>query len=323
MTLFAMYASVGEIATLGCEATWNQAILGIRGNRQADDRFIRYWLQHLKPRLAELTNSNTQDNLNAEIVGNLPFPPTSIDRQRAIADYLDAETARIDAIIDRRRRMLDLLAERRSCEVRRAVAGWPEPFPTVALKRRWSVSDCKHRTPAYVDEGYPVVSPGDVTPGLLDLDRCTRFVDHDDWVDLTDGRRPLEGDIIYSRNASIGTASLVVTDRPFCMGQDVCLISSLDQDPRYLTYALNTMGMDQLDEFKIGSTFNRVNVDRIVDLRVPCPQPSVQRAVADELDLGGRTYIRQVSSPTRQITLFQERRQALITAAVTGDLAVP
>jgi len=66
-------------------------------------------------------------------------------------------------------------------------------------------------------------------------------VDEGDYLDLTDGGwGPRRGDIIYSRNASIGIAAYVDTDRLSCMGQDVCLVTSEDQGRLYLSYVLNS-----------------------------------------------------------------------------------
>jgi type I restriction enzyme S subunit len=168
------------------------------------------------------------------------------------------------------------------------------------------------------------VSPGDATAGRLDLSRCTRFVGQGDFDDLTDGpRRPRRGDIIYTRNASIGIASYVDTDEPFTMGQDVCLIRSEHQDQRFLSYVLNTFGRDQLDEQKIGSTFSRINVARVLDLSVPSPLIADQRRIADELDAATARVSDFIDATQRQISLLAERRQALITAAVTGQLEIP
>ena len=60
-----------------------------------------------------MARSNTQDNLNAEQVANLGFPVLSVGTQRAIADYLDTETSRIDTLITKKRRMIELLSERK------------------------------------------------------------------------------------------------------------------------------------------------------------------------------------------------------------------
>ena len=106
------------------------------------------------------------------------------------------------------------------------------------------------------------------------------------------------------------------------MGQDVCLITSVDQDQRFLMYALNTIGADQLAPIKIGSTIARINVDQIGQLEIPAPAVETQRQVADALDRERETVDRLVRRIQQQIDLLRERRQALITAAVTGQLDV-
>lgn len=122
--LFAMYASVGALAFLAVRASWNQALLGLQPvEDQADLRFVRYWLQHLRPSLSEITRSSTQENLNAEQVGNLPFPTFKLPEQQQVADFLDRETNRIDAIIGKCRESVELLRERRQTLITAAVTG--------------------------------------------------------------------------------------------------------------------------------------------------------------------------------------------------------
>ena len=249
----------------------------------------------------------------------LPVPPVA--EQRAIADYLDTETARIDTLISKKRRLIELLQERWGVWVRNQLASLPNP--ALPLKRHWRVIDCKHRTPTYVEEGYPVVSPGDATPGRLDLRRAHRFVDESDYNDLASGyRQPKRGDIVYSRNASIGIASNVDTDEPFCMGQDVCLIQSNDMDQLFLMYALNSIGLDQLETQKIGSTFDRVNISQILEIRIPVPDPSEQQKLGRRFDLAASLRSRAQGILEQQIDLLQEYRKALITAAVTGQISL-
>lgn len=148
-------------------------------------------------------------------------------------------------------------------------------------------------------------------------------MDEADYLDLTDGgRRPKRGDIIYSRNASIGIAAYADTDRPFCMGQDVCLITSDDQDQLYLSYVLNSVGVDQLQVEKLGTTFSRINVAQILELLVPAPEPDEQRHLAATFERERQQVNELVAKLTRQIDVLAERRQALITAAVTGELDI-
>lgn len=251
---------------------------------------------------------------------SLPSP----DEQRTIADFLDAETARIDAVVRQRARQADLLVERQRAVCRRLVTGGSTPYPVGPLRRWWSVIDCKHRTPEYVETGIPLVSTGEVHQGRLDLSRTARYVSRDDYEDLAASpRRPRRGDIVYSRNASLGAAAYVDTDEEFCMGQDVCLIRSEGQDQRFLAYALDLVARTELDARSIGSTFKRINVDQIKDLLVPHPSPAQQREIAQVCGRLDRATAHVLAAIDRQMTLLRERRQALITAAVTGRLKVP
>jgi type I restriction enzyme S subunit len=336
--LFSLYASLGQTAVLETKACWNQAILGLTPRWGTDSRYLSYALEALRPLIQQLARSNTQSNLNAEQVGNLPIPSPPLDRQRTIADFLDRETARIDSLIERKAALRSTLHLRWEQEVessvthgieggnlKRVSSPWfeaiSEHWKLLPLKRRWRVLDCKHRTADYVSEGYPVVSPGDVGASRVFPGRTGRFVSAGDFEELTEGgRRPLRGDLIYTRNASIGAAGFVDTDEPFSMGQDVCLIRSEGQNQRFLMYFLNSVAIRQLEAQKVGVTFDRINVAQILNLQVACPPPAEQHAIAAHLDASTRRYESLGTSIEAQLRLLAERRQALVTAAVTGQV---
>ena len=310
-------------STLG-HATFAGYLIRFRPNTQSEARFLEYCTQSsfFQQQIDAQAPSSTISNFNAERYANLRMPWWPPDRQRAIADYLDTETSRIDTLITKKRRMIELLGERWEAWLRKVLRS--STGPVLPLKRKWRVIDCKHRTPTYVDDGYPVMSPGDITPGRLDLTRAHRFVGGSDFKDLAGGtRRPRKRDIIYSRNASIGIASYVDTSEPFTMGQDVCLITSDDMDQLYLMYVLNSIGVDQLEVQKVGSTFSRVNIAQILELDIPVPDRESQRSLSRRFDRSALRLSRACNLLNQQIDLLAERRQALITSAVTGEFAVP
>ncbi len=263
------------------------------------------------------------------------LPP--VRSQGRIADFLDRETARIDGLVRSKRRLLELSQARWRTEVVdvlsyglladrfpaiRSPASHPVPtgWKLEPLKRRWTVVDCKHVTPVYTDSGFPTVSHAEIDGGRVYPGRSGRFVQESDFLTLIEGRRPRRGDIIYTRNAAIGNAGYVDTDEDFAMGQDVCLISSDDQDQRFLTYFLNYVAVQQLEAQKLGATFDRINVAQIVDLQIACPPSGTQRAIADHLDARRHRYETLAAHLGRQAALLGERREALVTAAVTGQL---
>lgn len=261
----------------------------------------------------------------------------SIEEQRRIADFLDDQVGRIDQAIELGKSQMSCVIEVRDETIAAALIGsratrlgrppWFTDIPTswvlTPLRARWQVIDCKHRTPNYVDEGIPVISPGDISPGPLNLASAGRFVNAEDYADLADDlRRCRVGDLVYSRNASAGIAAMVTADSPFTMGQDVCRITSLNEDQRYLMYWLNTLSAPQLDSVRVGSTFTRINVDQIKAFKVPAPSVAEQRTIALECDRVWNSARSQSDAYERQGTLFEERKRSLISAAVTGQLDV-
>jgi type I restriction enzyme S subunit len=296
----------------------------LRPKRELVDPKYLFWSISSTPareQMSVLASGVTRYGLRFGDVGNLRFLLPDLDNQRALAVFLDRETARIDALISAKERLRSALAVRWEVEARLSVTGQDaSPWPVAPLKRHWTVIDCNHRTPAYVVGGYPIVSPGDIDNGRVHLGRTNRFIDEAAFVDLTLGRRPRLGDVIYTRNAAIGKAGYVETDEPFAMGQDVCLITSSNQDQRFLAYFLNTAAADQLETLKLGATFNRINVSQILELRVPCPSQEVQSLVAGGLDRRRAIYADMDDRLAVQIERLAEHRLAVITAAVAGEI---
>jgi type I restriction enzyme, S subunit len=307
-----------------------------------DSRFMHHFLRSA-PLVAQYGVRSkgirpAQWRLYWEDLAEIPVTLPTRDEQRRIANFLDAETARIDRMIEIRRASKSVAEEKVFTTITKLATVGTESvqetsnpwlpligtgWVVVPLKRRWRIIDCKHRTPLYVEDGYPVISPGDITPGRLDPSVAHRFVDEDDYRDLADNlRRARRGDIVYGRNASVGVAAFVDTDEKFTMGQDVCRITSADQDQLFLSYFLNTAALAQLGSIQIGSTFTRVNIGTLLELSVACPPREEQRRLAAEMDVISRDAIQLSSEVDRQLALLAERRQALITAAVTGGISV-
>jgi restriction endonuclease S subunit len=126
--LFSMYASLGKVAQTAIPASWNQAILAVFPDDElADPRFLKYALTALQPTIAEEARSNTQDNLNAEQVGNLSVVCPEIEQQRYVAGFLDQRWQRHRTLKSRLDRQIELLDERRETLITAAVTGHLDP----------------------------------------------------------------------------------------------------------------------------------------------------------------------------------------------------
>ncbi len=307
-------------------------------SQRATTRFVAYLLKART--LDELADVSTVPQINNKHIYPEQFPVPPVPEQIEIAAHLDRETAKIDTLISKQERLIELLQEKRQALISHAVTKglnpdtpmkpsgveWlgevPKHWAVIPLKRRWSISDCKHRTAEYVDDGIPIVSTTEVKPGYLNLIGA-RMTTEADYLDLSEGRKPKRGDIVYSRNASVGSAAFVDTDERFCLGQDVCLVTSATEDQLYLMFQLgSSFLMSQLGVQMVGSTFRRINVADIAAFTVCCPPLTEQHQIAEQLQRGTAQIDDLIDRTTAAIALMREHRTALISAAVTGKIDV-
>jgi type I restriction enzyme S subunit len=267
----------------------------------------------------------------------LPSP----EEQSAIVRFLDHADARIRRYIAAKQKLIKLLQEEKQAIIHRAVTRgldadvrlktsgveWlgyvPEHWEVVPLRRRWTVTDCKHLTVPFIEDGVPLVSVREVQSFDVCLDQAKRTTEEWFRVLVEGDRQPRRGDLVYCRNVSIGTAAVVETDETLAMGQDVCLIRSKDQNQRYLNYFLKSPAMDQqLALLKVGSTFDRINVAEVKNLLIVVPPRQEQNLIAHTLDEMLAATERAIALINTKQTLLREYRARLIADVVTGRLDV-
>jgi type I restriction enzyme, S subunit len=291
--------------------------------------------------MVNLASGGGQPNINQEKIKALRVSVPSAQEQRAIAAFLDRETARLDALIAKKERLLVLLSEKRAALISHAVTKGLDPSAPMRdsgvawlgkipahwdcghLARWWKVIDCKHRTVTFVSDGIAVASIGEVRGLEVDLSGAKR-TSYDEYRQMIEGERdPIPGDIIYSRNATVGSAAMVTSNEPFCLGQDVSLIRSTEQHSRFLLFLLHSAAiLGQLDSLLVGSTFKRINVSRIKEFFVPVPSLEEQMQIGSFCRQQNDRIERLHEKTITAIARLQEYRAALISAAVTGKIDV-
>jgi type I restriction enzyme, S subunit len=325
--LFAMYASLGAVAVLSTEATWNQAIVGIRGRAGvAENRLIAYWLEHLARDLRALARSNTQHNLNAEQVANLPFPLLDVEDQRRTADFLDAEMARVDAVVEKKQRLIELLEERRVAVTvaRLADPAWPRAKLTLLARLGSGHTPSRHRDEWWEKAEIPWITTADVAQMRGDRREWiedTKFAISELGLANSAAELHPAGTVVLSRTASVGFSAIMA--RPMATSQDFATWTCGPRlRPRFLLLCIRAMRTELLGRLAMGSTHKTIYMPDIEAIRVPVPTLEEQERVVNETWERLRPIDAAVASIERQINLLREHRQALITAAVTGDLDV-
>ncbi|MHB9149130.1 MAG: restriction endonuclease subunit S [Thermoleophilia bacterium] len=278
-----------------------------------------------------------------QFVGGMAVALPPLPEQGAIVRFLDHADRRIRRYIRAKQKLIKLLEEQKQAIIHQAVTRglnpnvrlkpsgveWlgdvPEHWEVVALRRRWSVTDCKHLTVPFIEDedGIPLASVREVQVFDLCLANAKR-TSREHYASLIEGgRKPQQGDLLYCRNVSVGAAAVVTTDEQLAMGQDVCLIRSDGENQRYLNYFLRSPAMrHQLAMLLGGSTFNRINVADIKALTIVVPPRREQDAIAGFLDSELDETVRAQAMAKDEISLLREYRTRLIADVVTGKLDV-
>ena len=340
--LYSMYASLGHVAELGIPAATNQAILGLEVNARLNKRYAYWQLKALQPYLNETAASNTQDNLNAEKVKNLPFAFLPLAEQTRIANFLDEQTARIDALIAEKERFAACMEEYRRAQIYALVtrgSGESMKFPThVAwlgeVPAHWRVVPIKQvarlesgHTPDKKVSSYwekcdiPWVSLND-TGRLLTLDYIYETTVNINQAGLQNSSARLlpEGTVFFSRDATIGRCGIAA--RPMACSQHfigwVCGPHLL---PEYLLYVLRSMS-GELERLTAGATLKTIGMDDVKKLAIPLPPLEEQRCIVALARSWNAEGVKLQRCARMSADLLREYRSSLILAAVTGQLDI-
>ena len=343
--LYSMYASLGKVALLETEAVINQAILGVvPRSRMALRDYLRWWFEFMQAQVQMLSSSNTQDNLSADRVRKMPVAlPPEIKEQKAIAAFLDRETAKIDALVAKKERLVELLQEKRTALITRAVTRGLDPSVPMKdsgvewlgeIPAHWDVKRVKWvsrmesgHTPdkkiaAYWTDGdVPWVSLND-TRYLKDHDyiAATAYYTNELGLRNSSARLLPPRAVVFSRDATIGLCA--ITECPMAVSQHfIAWICGTEVIPEYLLRVFDTM-QGELERLTMGATLRTIGMPDVKTLTTPVPPIYEQQVIVRHIRRECSRLDLLVGKIHQAIDHLKEYRTALIAAAVTGKIDV-
>lgn len=293
-----------------------------------------------------IAGSNIQatiQNVSGEKYSNLWLAVPPVTEQRSIVSNLDRETARIDALIEKKTRVIELLREKRQALITHAVTKgldpnvkmkdsgveWlgdvPEHWRVMAIKHivATPITDGPHETPEFLDEGVPFVSAEAVSSGRVDFAKIRGFISRNDHERYSQKYCPQRGDIFMIKSgATTGVTAIVETDDEFNIWSPLAVIRCGELADPY--FVLNFMRSQSFQEAVALSwsygTQQNIGMGVIGNLAVTVPPLEEQQRIA-QLAQGKCSRLDALVEKTEcSIDLLKERRSALITAAVTGQI---
>lgn len=310
----------------------------------SDPRFISYWLKshrghfEIVSRLRGIGSPGAAQvrtpRVNESDLRRIPGPFPCEDEQRAIADFLDRETQKIDELIDEQRGLIEILRERRRAVIDAKSLGGMDPLdPQKNLS--WSSSALGYgfevKLGKMLDSGkvrddmarnLPYIRAGNIQDSGLDIGNLNSMP----FTREEELKFNLEcNDLLVVEGGAIGTSVVLEEDLAgVCFQKTVNrLRGTKDWNPRYYRYVLlayRERGI--LDILANKSTIAHFTAEKLRGLRVPVPSIREQNEIAADLDHATSRIDGLIAESEDLIALSEERRAALITAAVTGQIDV-
>lgn len=315
-------------------------------NNQQDNRFYYYYYMNMyyQEIFNYLGGEGVRSALNAKDLLETPIPDISLKQQKAIADYLDKECARIDDIVEKQRNIIEKLKKYKKSVITEAVTKglnptaamkdsgieWigeiPEHYKLSKLKyyARY-ITDGTHSTPEYVAEGTPFLSIKDISSGKLDFSD-TKYISLEQHQELS-RHAPIEkGDILFTRIGTLGVSVIVDVDIAFDIFVSVGLLKPKDNiNIKYLNYVMNSeyyYQYIQLVKAGGGTSAAKFNLFDVSNSPIIYPPLKEQQIIADYLDQKSAEIDSVIEKREKMVDLLTEYKKSLIYECVTGKKEV-
>ena len=311
--------------------------------------FVSSYFRHTGE--SSMYGAGGQKRVPDDFVRNFSIPLPPLPEQRAIATFLDRETAKIDALVAEQRRLIALLKEKRQAVISHAVTKGLDP--TVPMKdsgieslgdvpEHWEVKRVKHaicsieqgwspqceNAPALDDNQWGVLKVGSVNYG-----KFTPSENKSLPATLTPQPELAirQGDLLISRANTtelVGSAAVAELDYGNLMLCDKLYRLRMDHStllPTFLCHVLNSKASREPIEIgATGASASMKNIAQSVILELWFAAPSIeeQSQVVTAIKERWDKTTALIDEAVHAIALLQERRTALISAAVTGKIDV-
>lgn len=286
-----------------------------------------------------------RQSMKFEDFRRLPIVLPSIEEQQKIANFLDHETAKIDTVIAKQEKLIELLKEKRQAVISHAVTKGLNPDAPMKdsgvewlgdVPEHWDVKKIKHfgvviggfafKSTDFTDSGYPVVKISNVSHLNIDWSDqsflpSSYAVEHKDYI-------APKGSLVFAMTRPVISGGIKVflmedNSAPL-INQRVGFIKVKNQSSAFFILQ-SSQSNSFLAQFTNNMTItNQPNIsgEGIGSISIPFPPPSELTDINEKLTKLELTFKSLTNKATDAISLMKERKTALISAAVTGKIDV-
>jgi type I restriction enzyme S subunit len=320
----------------------------LRVNKETSNRFLFYRLQEdsfMEIATAAMTGASGLKRVPSEVVNNYIAALPEADEQKKIANFLDHETAKIDTLIEKQQQLIKLLKEKRQAVISHAVTKglnpnvpmrdsgveWlgevPEHWDVVSLKHLVSapIIDGPHLSPIRQDEGIPFISAEAISQGYINFEKKWGFISKEDHEIYSKRYCPRKGDILMVKlGATTGVVAMVDTEEEFNVWVPLATIRTRDDiSYKFIFYLLQSSSVrDAIQLSWTYGTQQTLGLGTLANLNLPVPPQKESDKIVELIESKVPLYDESVKKCEASLLFLEERRTALISAAVTGKIDV-
>lgn len=308
--------------------------------------FSFYYMSGSRKYLFDFTQTAIPQITVAE-VGQNPIVVPPMAEQSKIARFLDRETAQIDDLIGKQERLIELLVEKRQAIITHAVTkGLDVTAPMRASKTQWLDGAPAHwfkvklgwafsflngdrgsNYPSRDDfqaDGVPFINAGHLSGDGIDMNSMN-FISSEKYEELG-GAKLRAGDVLYCLRGSLGKHALLADLAEGALASSLVALRPRRPalvSPAYLTLLLKSPAAEtQLTIIASGSAQPNMSVENLRSFSFSVPPLEEQRMILQHVNKECDRLNRIESTARAMIRKLQERRSALVSAAVTGKINV-
>ena len=313
-------------------------------------KFFKYFLRDKgvvdQFMIASMSVGTIQRQVKWHLLKTIQLSIPSLIEQNTIANFLDTETARIDNLIAKQEKLIELLEEQRKSIISHAVTKglnpnapmkdsgveWlgevPEHWMTPSSKHLLEIpiTDGPHETPNFVDDGVPFISAEAISKGKIDFDKKRGYITPELNAIYSKKYSPKIEDIYMVKSgATTGKVAMVETTEEFNIWSPLAVFRCNKNKvlPKFLLAVFNSSHFyDALVLNWSYGTQQNIGMGVLSNIEIPCPSLKEQAEIIQHLDAQNTKFDKLINTQSQLIEKLKEYRSTIISHAVTGKIDV-
>ena len=331
--LVAMYgATAGKVARLLIDATINQAIAAVcSDSEEVSNDFLFHEVEFKSGKLLDSVQGSGQPNLSGQLVKELKVSLPPLPEQKKIASILTS----VDEVIETTQKQIDKLQDLKKATMNELLTKGightefkdselgriPKSWECLKMGDLAKVTDGAHQTPKYVDSGVPFLRVTDIQSAEINVKK-TKYISTSEHLELCRRCNPEKGDILYSKNGTIGISKIVNWDWDFSIFVSLALLKLHDKNSlqvEFLDLFLQSpvVAKQIKDRAKQGTVTN-LHLEEIRKFDVVVPSVEEQSEI--------KTIIRAIEfrlhNVKQKLSQTQSLKKSLMQDLLTGKVRV-